>query len=29
MAQDGVKAIAAQAKMQGIKVTLGGKPVSP
>jgi phospholipid/cholesterol/gamma-HCH transport system substrate-binding protein len=27
--QDAVKAIAAQAKVQGIKVTLGGKPVSP
>ena len=27
--QDAVKSIAAQAKLQGIKVTLGGKPVSP
>jgi hypothetical protein len=27
--QDAVKSIAAQAKLQGIKVTLGGKPVAP
>jgi phospholipid/cholesterol/gamma-HCH transport system substrate-binding protein len=29
MTQDGVKAIASQAKTQGIKVTIGGSPVSP
>jgi phospholipid/cholesterol/gamma-HCH transport system substrate-binding protein len=29
MTQDGVQGIAALSKLQGVKVTLGGKPVSP